>query len=186
LLLQNFSFATTSFYTNIFPLWKEQTQKGNWFNIKLYDDIIALFGFGQAVSCGINGVCHPQFVVEADGSVFPCDFYVLDEYRTGDLKEITLRQAYNQSLSGAFHHSRPALPAVCGSCPYRHSVTAAVDGYSRQCTLARTDSAVFAHCWMTGYRNCAANKRARQGVDQTMRHAVALVIPHALTPARRL
>ena len=108
-----------SFYTNVFPLWKEQAQKGNWLSIKLYDDIIALFGFGKAVSCGINGRCHPQFVVEADGSVFPCDFYVLDQYRTGNLQEITLREAYNRSLSGAFHQNWPALPPVCGNCPYR-------------------------------------------------------------------
>lgn len=31
------------------------------------------------------GICSQQYVVEADGGVYPCDFYVLDEYRLGSL-----------------------------------------------------------------------------------------------------
>ena len=31
------------------------------------------------------GRCSMQSVVEADGSVYPCDFYVLDRYRLGNL-----------------------------------------------------------------------------------------------------
>ena len=31
-------------------------------------------------NCGMSGICQVQFVVEADGGVYPCDFYVLDEW----------------------------------------------------------------------------------------------------------
>ena len=31
------------------------------------------------------GHCTCQYVVEADGGVYPCDFYVLDGYRLGDI-----------------------------------------------------------------------------------------------------
>jgi radical SAM protein with 4Fe4S-binding SPASM domain len=70
-----------------------------------------------AAACGINGQCHPQYVVEADGSVFPCDFYVLDEYKIGNLTENTLRQAYDNASSGTFS-SRAALPGACRHCRY--------------------------------------------------------------------
>ncbi len=33
----------------------------------------------------MNGRCTNQNVIEADGSVYPCDFYVLDQYRLGNL-----------------------------------------------------------------------------------------------------
>ena len=33
----------------------------------------------------MNGVCSRQYVVEADGSVYPCDFYMLDDWRLGNL-----------------------------------------------------------------------------------------------------
>ena len=28
-----------------------------------------------------------QYIIEADGSVYPCDFYVLDKYKVGNIKE---------------------------------------------------------------------------------------------------
>ena len=34
-------------------------------------------------ACGMAGVCGRQYVVEADGGVYPCDFYMLDAYRLG-------------------------------------------------------------------------------------------------------
>ena len=43
-------------------------------------------------ACGMAGVCGMQHVVEADGSVYPCDFYVLDGYRLGNLREDSLEE----------------------------------------------------------------------------------------------
>lgn len=40
--------------------------------------------YGMPTACGIHGHCQPQLVVESDGSVYPCDFYCLDEYRIGN------------------------------------------------------------------------------------------------------
>ena len=36
----------------------------------------------------MNGVCSIQNVIEADGEVYPCDFFVLDEYKLGNLNTI--------------------------------------------------------------------------------------------------
>ena len=33
----------------------------------------------------MTGACSAQYIVEANGDVFPCDFYVLDRYRMGSL-----------------------------------------------------------------------------------------------------
>ena len=33
----------------------------------------------------MTGRCSVQFVVEGDGGVYPCDFYVLDEWKLGNL-----------------------------------------------------------------------------------------------------
>ena len=40
-----------------------------------------------------------QYVIEADGSVYPCDFYVLDDYRMGYIQEQTLRQLFEQDIA---------------------------------------------------------------------------------------
>lgn len=43
-------------------------------------------------SCGLLGGCHAQLVVEADGSAYPCDFYVTDSYRMGNIQESCLAE----------------------------------------------------------------------------------------------
>ena len=35
----------------------------------------------------MRGCCGLQYLVEADGSVYPCDFYGLDEYRLGNIRD---------------------------------------------------------------------------------------------------
>ena len=50
--------------------------------------------------CEMNGVCSRQYVVEADGSVYPCDFYMLDEYRLGNFNRdnLTVMQEKRKEL----------------------------------------------------------------------------------------
>ena len=38
----------------------------------------------MAESCEQRGCCGVQYAVEADGGVYPCDFYVMDEYQIGN------------------------------------------------------------------------------------------------------
>jgi uncharacterized protein len=91
---------------------------GNYISIKLFDDAVNFFMKGIASACGIDGRCHAQYVVEADGSVYPCDFYVLDEYNTGKLTEKTLRELFDSQRMQAFLRDERKLPALCLSCPY--------------------------------------------------------------------
>ena len=58
-------------------------QKGNYISITLFDNIIPMFKGIRPQQCGMLGYCTPQFVIESNGDVYPCDFYVLDAYRCG-------------------------------------------------------------------------------------------------------
>jgi uncharacterized protein len=46
-------------------------------------------------SCHQLGRCGCQFVFEADGSVYPCDFYVVDAWRLGNIKDSGLVDLYD-------------------------------------------------------------------------------------------
>ena len=80
----------SQFYNQLFPLWLEDYRKGDYRSVKLFDDVVNLMAYGIPTACGIHGRCQPQLVVEADGSVYPCDFYCLDEYRVGNILENSL------------------------------------------------------------------------------------------------
>jgi len=106
------------FYTRLLPLWIRELEAGNYISIKLFDDVANYFFRGIPTSCGIDGRCHNQYVVEADGSTYPCDFYCFDEYKIGNLGESTIRELFDSEKVKAFLNERPQLPPICGSCNY--------------------------------------------------------------------
>lgn len=73
------------FYRGLFLLWKRGMEQGQIVSVKFFDDLVNLYFTGRVTACGLNGRCAVQTVVEADGEVFPCDFYALDPYRMGSL-----------------------------------------------------------------------------------------------------
>jgi len=107
-----------SFYTQLFSLWFADYQKGRYRSIKMIDDTINLMVFGKPTSCGMNGTCQPQLVVEADGSVYPCDFYCLDEYKLGSLQEQGFLELLGSPLVQQFIHRPHIQPELCKQCQF--------------------------------------------------------------------
>lgn len=106
-----------SFYSTLIPLWKADFDNGSYISIKLIDDLVHMLFMGQVNACGLNGNCSVQCVVESDGSVYPCDFYALDEYKLGSLEENTLEQLIASDASKDFIMKKKDYP-LCTSCPY--------------------------------------------------------------------
>lgn len=108
-----------SFYISLFNLWFEEFKKGNYRSIKFFDDCVNLMMYGRPTSCGMNGSCQPQLVVEADGSAYPCDFYCLDDYRLGNLTEQSPIELLQSEEMKSYLSRAHRLPELCQECPYR-------------------------------------------------------------------
>jgi uncharacterized protein len=106
------------FYLALFEQWDRACQRGDFRSVKLFDDLVALLAFGVCNACGLTGRCLGQLIVEADGGVYPCDFYVLDPYRAGSLQKQSLREVYEAPAMHAFRNRPRELPTQCPSCPY--------------------------------------------------------------------
>ena len=110
------------FYSTLYPIWKRGLEKGsasqNLIRVQLFEDLISLLLHGQRVTCGLSGGCTPQIIVEADGSVYPCDFYVLDEYKIGDLAAHDLQQVFEAVIKSDFIKKSPETPAQCENCTH--------------------------------------------------------------------
>lgn len=72
------------FLKELFDLWYDDLLKGEQPYIRQFENYIAILMGGRPEACDQSGVCNYQYVVEADGEVYPCDFYVLDEYKLGN------------------------------------------------------------------------------------------------------
>lgn len=108
------SFA--SFYIQLFACWLSDFQKNAYRSIKLFDDIVNYLAYGVPTSCGIDGKCQPQLIIEADGSAYPCDFYCLDEYLLGSFTTQTFRELFLLSVQSEMR--KREKKALCESCPY--------------------------------------------------------------------
>lgn len=128
----------SQFYNQLFPLWLADYQKGQYRSVKLFDDVINLMAYGIPTACGIHGKCQPQLVVEANGSVYPCDFYCLDEYQIGSILEDSL----DELLAAARlfpAQKRSPLPKLCTGCPYLHFCGGNCKRMQREITCTELD-----------------------------------------------
>jgi uncharacterized protein len=108
----------SSFYRQIFNLWYTDYRAGKYRSIKLIDDIVNLLAFGIPTACGINGRCSPQIIVESNGSVYPCDFYCVDEYMIGNLCESSLKEILKSPKMHAFAGRNYLQPKLCKTCMF--------------------------------------------------------------------
>ncbi len=75
------------FFLEIFDLWFDEFCHGHYVSVRLIDDIFTVLSGHRISSCDLQGYCSVQNVIEADGSIYPCDFYVLDEWRLGNVND---------------------------------------------------------------------------------------------------
>lgn len=107
-----------SFYKELFPLWLRDFRAGKYRSVKFFDDLVNLLAFGRVTACGMTGLCQNQIIVEADGSVYPCDFYCLDQYCLGNISADPLSVLLLSPGTAAFLHRSHTAPSLCASCRF--------------------------------------------------------------------
>ena len=106
------------FLTRLFDLWYKDWQKNRQPYIRQFENYIALLMGYYPEACDQRGECGIQYVVEADGSVYPCDFYMLDEYRLGNFNENTMEEMDKRRQETGFIKRSHQLDPQCRECPY--------------------------------------------------------------------
>lgn len=107
-----------SFYKRIYDLWEKELVNNHYYSINLIDAIVHLVSGHGALNCGMLGNCKVQYVIEADSSVYPCDFYVLDENRLGYLTESTLFELLESENLNRFLCEKNKPYEYCSTCPF--------------------------------------------------------------------
>lgn len=108
--------AYGSFLIRIFDLWYADLQRGDYVSIRHIDNWLSIALGEQPEACNMCGQCSVQFVVEGDGGVYPCDFYVYDEWRLGTLGETPLADMANGDVAKRFIAASLPIPEKCRAC----------------------------------------------------------------------
>ena len=106
------------FLCDLFDLWYEDAVKKNAPYIRQFDNYLTILAGYPPEACEHGGICGLQNVVEADGSIYPCDFYVLNEYCLGNLNHDRLPEAYKRRDEIGFRERSVIHPEECQNCPW--------------------------------------------------------------------
>ncbi|MBR4765628.1 MAG: SPASM domain-containing protein [Clostridia bacterium] len=75
------------FLKKSFDLWYEDYINSRYISIRHIDNYINILLGRPPESCAMCGTCGHYFVVEANGDIYPCDFYCRDEYKLGNVSD---------------------------------------------------------------------------------------------------
>lgn len=106
------------FLDEVFNAWYEDIKKGIFGSIRYYENLLLILLGRAPEACDMVGHCTANAVIEADGSVYPCDFYVLDERKLGNVNEESIVDILHSQGAIQFVKESYSLPEKCKECKY--------------------------------------------------------------------
>lgn len=107
------------FFMEFFDLWFKEVQKGRYISINQFDNLITMIKGYAPYQCGVLGHCSLQCVVEGDGSVYPCDFFVSEDQRVGKFSESSLSEMMESKKAQDFVNEVVPMKEICEKCEFK-------------------------------------------------------------------
>ena len=105
-----------NFLKTAFGYYYDDILAGKYMSVREFDNFVMLAAGRQAECCGMNGVCPANLVIEADGGAYPCDFYVLDEWKLGNVRETGIRELLESDTAKRFRARSHKIDEKCRGC----------------------------------------------------------------------
>ena len=106
------------FLCEIFDLWYMDLLEGKQPYIRQFENYISILMGLEPESCEQRGVCSFNHVLEGNGQVYCCDFYVLDEYKLGNINEVDFFEIKNRRRENNFVKESLNHSQGCKECIY--------------------------------------------------------------------
>ena len=106
------------FLKEIFDEYYKDFKANDYVSIRNLDNYVRMVYGERPESCGMCGHCTPYFLIEANGDVFPCDFYVLDRYYMGNINEKTYAALYGAENIRRFVEESKYVREECRACKW--------------------------------------------------------------------
>ena len=108
----------SDFFIEFFDLWYADIKKGEAvFDVREFSELSDAL-HGVRPGCRYGGACTPQLVVESNGDLYPCDFYVKPEYRTGSVFDTSIDETLKSEGMRRFIRDSRENADMCRLCPY--------------------------------------------------------------------
>lgn len=104
------------FLSKIFDIWyRKDSQR---VSLRHFDSVLNYLVKGIYSQCTMDKDCRQYFVVEYDGGIFPCDFFVEKDLQLGNIKTTTWEEALENPLYERFGKQKNKWNELCSSCTW--------------------------------------------------------------------
>lgn len=104
------------FLMRLFDRWYSDFMRGDYVSIRYFDNLVRMLNGQSPEACDMAGRCSCNCVIESDGSVYPCDFYALDEWKLGNIREDSVNELLTCDKARAFVETSEKLDNACRHC----------------------------------------------------------------------
>lgn len=104
------------FLISLFKKYYRDMSTGNYVYIRYFENLMGIMMRKQPENCAMGGRCGEYITIEADGSAYPCDFYVLDEWKLGNFNENTIKEMASRRQELEFVEFSKHIPYECSEC----------------------------------------------------------------------
>ncbi len=107
------------FLNTIFDLWKHDFEDGRpTTSIRLIDAVFHKYVGREAPECFLKKECGIYVVVEHNGDVYSCDFFVEPDWKLGNIKNDNLLEMLNSDKQKKFGEMKLNVPEECKNCKW--------------------------------------------------------------------
>jgi len=106
------------FYCDLFDCWLEEARAGRIVSVRIFDNALGILLGQPPTTCLFSPACSNQIVIDADGSVYACDWYVLPQWRLGNIMDAPLDDLLESDLNKRFRDNSTVRSPRCDNCKY--------------------------------------------------------------------
>ena len=87
-------------------------------SVRFFDNMLSVYLHQEAELCVHRKTCPTTLILEQNGDAYPCDFFISDEYKLGNIAENSLIEILGNMAHQKFLSMKPTLPEPCQTCEY--------------------------------------------------------------------
>lgn len=118
----NQSFLTSKNYTiflkKAFDFYLNRLKENNPISIQFFDNTYLKYIGQPSQVCSMRGHCSTQFVIESNGDVYSCDFYVDNNHKIGNINIDSYETMFSSTINQTFLKESFTLHPTCQKCTF--------------------------------------------------------------------
>ncbi|MGI6183759.1 MAG: anaerobic sulfatase maturase [Candidatus Fimadaptatus sp.] len=106
------------FLKETFDLYYQAFKRRQYVSVRTFDNYVGILLGQLPENCAMQGRCGIYYLIEGDGGVYPCDFYVLDRWRMGDINRASFHTLAKSEVAAEFRSQSHYTSPECRECKW--------------------------------------------------------------------